>query len=123
MRNTALALALITLVAASMSRAQIAHSPQAEDYPIIAELYSDPARYSGRSVIIYGLVVESVSDSVFMLQDVSQHPLKVIGNDKLKATVGDQLIVLGLFHAASDGPYISAKSLIPTQVVAGGGCC
>jgi len=46
-----------------------------------------------------------------------------VGNGKLKAAVGDQLIVLGAFHAAADGPYIVAKSLIPTQVVAGGGCC
>jgi hypothetical protein len=52
MRDAALALALITLVAASMSRAQIADGPQADDYPIIAELYNDPARYSGRSSVI-----------------------------------------------------------------------
>jgi hypothetical protein len=123
MRIAALVLAMIPLAAASMARAQIADSPQAGDFPIIAQLYSDPARYSGRSVTIYGLVIESISDSVFMLQDVSQHPLKVIGNDKLKAAVGDQLIVLGLFHTGSEGPYISANSLIPTQVVAGGGCC
>lgn len=123
MRLAALVLAIFPLAPVSMAWPQIAGSTQAEDFPIIAQLYSDPARYSGRSVTIYGLVIESVSDSVFMLQDVSQHPLKIIGNDNLKAAVGDQLIVLGLFHTGSGSPYISAKSLIPTQVVAGGGCC
>jgi hypothetical protein len=73
--------------------------------------------------MIYGLVIESVSNSTFLLQDVSQRPLKILGSEALKATVGDQLIVVGSFHSNSDGPYLSATALIPTQVVAGGGCC
>ena len=117
---------LLTLIAAlavaSTSRGQIAEGPQADAYPIIAELFADPARYEGRQVMIYGLVIEAVSNSTFLLQDVSQRPLKILGSDKLKAAVGDQLIVVGSFHSAFDGPYLSATALIPTQVVAGGGC-
>jgi hypothetical protein len=81
------------------------------------------AARKGRQVMIYGLVIESVSNSTFLLQDVSQRPLKILGSEALKATVGDQLIVVGSFHSNSDGPYLSATALIPTQVVAGGGCC
>ncbi len=117
-------LILMTALAAALpSRGQVADAPQADAYPIIAELYADPARYEGRRVMIYGLVIESVSSSTFLLQDVSQRPLKILGNERLKAAVGDQLIVVGSFHSASDGPYLSAIALIPTQVIAGGGCC
>ena len=73
-------------------------------------------------MVIYGLVVEA-SDSSFMLQDVSQHPLKIVGDDKIKAAVGDQVIVVGIFHPGPVAPYIAARSLIATQVLAGGGCC
>jgi hypothetical protein len=111
------------LSAASPARAQIADAPPAEAYPIIAELYADPARFDGRSVTIYGLVIETFPNSVFMLQDVSQRPLKIVASEKLKAAVGDQLIVVGSFHSAPGGPHLSARSLIPTQVLAGGGCC
>ena len=114
---------MTALAAASTSRGQIADAPQADAYPIIAELYADPARYEGRLVMIYGLVIESITSSTFLLQDVSQRPLKILGSARLKAAVGDQLLVLGSFHSAADGPYLSAIALIPTQVVAGGGCC
>jgi hypothetical protein len=114
---------IAALAAASVSCGQVADGPQAEAYPIIAELYADPTRYEGRRVLIYGLVIESVSSSAFLLQDVSQRPLKILGSKGLKATIGDQLIVIGSFHSASDGPYLSAVALIPTRVLAGGGCC
>ena len=114
---------MAALAVASTSRGQIADGPQADAYPIIAQLFADPVRYEGRQVMIYGLVIESDSDSTFLLQDVSQRPLKILGSETLKAAVGDQLIVVGSFHSASDGPYLSATALIPTQVVAGGGCC
>jgi hypothetical protein len=123
LRTGRILILLVALAAASTSRAQIADAPQADAYPIIAELFADPGRYEGRRVMIYGLVIESDSSSTFLLQDVSQRPLKILGSERLKATVGDQLIVLGSFHSASDGPYVSAIALIPTQVVAGGGCC
>jgi hypothetical protein len=116
--------ALVVAVAAALpARAQTADAPAAEAYPIIAELYADPARFDGRSVTIYGLVIETFPNSVFMLQDVSQRPLKIVASEKLKAAVGDQLIVVGSFHSAPGGPHLSARSLIPTQVLAGGGCC
>jgi hypothetical protein len=54
---------------------------------------------------------------------VSQHPLRVVGSENLKAAVGDQLIVIGVLHTDAEGPYLSARKLIATQVVAGGGCC
>jgi len=114
---------MVALGVASTSRGQIMDGPQADAYPIIAELFADPGRYEGRQVMIYGLVIESISNSTFLLQDVSQRPLKILGSEALKATVGDQLIVVGSFHSTSDGPYLSATALIPTQVVAGGGCC
>ena len=114
---------LMLLTLHDRSRGQIADAPQADAYPIIAELYSDPGRYAGRSVMIYGLVVESGPGSTFLLQDVSQHPLKIVGDERMRVAVGDQLLVFGLFHAEAGAPYLSAKALIAAQVVAGGGCC
>jgi hypothetical protein len=116
---------ILTLLLGSTSaaQAQLLSGPKANDYPIIAQLYGDPTRYAGHTVMIYGLVVDRPSPFTFMLQDVSQHPLKIVGNAKLKATVGDQLIVVGVFHDASGQPYIAAKSLIHAKVLAGGGCC
>jgi hypothetical protein len=94
-----------------------------DEHPIIAQLFSKPESYAGRSVMVYGLVVESLSGTVFMLQDVSQRPLKIVGGNNIKASVGDQIIVTGIFLTSPEGPYISARSLIATQVLAGGGCC
>jgi len=116
---------VLILIAAlhSPPSAQMADGPQADEYPIIAQLYADPARYANRSVMIYGVVIETGPGATFILQDVSQRPLSVVAYQKTKAAVGDQLIVLGFFHADANAPYLSAKALIPTQVVAGGGCC
>jgi hypothetical protein len=121
---TSLLVALgLALMLGGESGAQSNDELRPDEHPIIAQLYSDPARYADRSITIYGLVVEKGPNSTFLLQDVSQRSLKIVGNDELKAAVGDQLIVTGFFHANPDGPYIAAKTLIPTQVVAGGGCC
>jgi hypothetical protein len=120
--NLLIALGLALMLGGG-SRAQSTGDLRPDEHPIIAQLYSDPGRYADRSITIYGLVVEEGPDSTFLLQDVSQRPLKIVGNDELKAAAGDQLIVIGFFHADPDGPYLAAKSLIPTQVVAGGGCC
>jgi hypothetical protein len=113
----------LALMLGGGSRAQSTDELQPDEHPIIAQLYSDPGRYADRSITIYGLVVEEGPNSTFLLQDVSQRPLKIVGKAELKAAVGDQLIVIGFFHADPDGPYLVAKALIPTQVVAGGGCC
>jgi hypothetical protein len=116
--------ALVAVVAAALpALAQNADAPPADAHPIIAELYADPARFDGRSVTIYGLVIETFPNSIFLLQDVSQRPLKIVGSEKLKAAVGDQLIVVGSFHSAPGGSYLAARSIIPTRVLAGGGCC
>lgn len=102
------------------------HAPTNSDrdeHPIIAQLFSKPEAYAGRSVVVYGLVVESLTGTVFMLQDVSQRPLKIVGGNNIKASVGDQVIVTGIFLTSPEGPYITARSLTATQVLAGGGCC
>ena len=91
--------------------------------PIIAQLLSDPTSYGGRQVIVYGLVIESISDAVFFLQDVSQRPLKVVAAPGKKIAVGDQLTVTGEFDAQAVPPVLHALELVPTRVLGGGGCC
>jgi hypothetical protein len=110
------------LLKGSALLAQSAQEPKADAFPIIAELYSDPVHFSGKSVVIYGLVVESFANGSFMLQDVSEHPLKIVAGRNVKTKVGDQLIVFGIFES-NRVPYVRAKSLIRTKVLAGGGCC
>jgi hypothetical protein len=107
---------------ASIVFAQSAYEPKADAYPIVAQLYENPSRYSGKSVVIYGLVIDASPNGTFLLQDVSQHPIKIVPNRNIKAKVGDQLIVFGKFKSARV-PYVRAKSLIATKVLGGGGCC
>jgi hypothetical protein len=124
MRVLIATIALAGIIAINDScRGQVTGAPQADESPIIAELYSDPARHAGKSVLIYGLVVEIGPGSAFRLQDVSQHPLRIVASPDMRVSVGDQLMVFGSFHADGPEPFLSAKTLIPTQVVAGGGCC
>jgi hypothetical protein len=92
--------------------------------PIIAQVVAEPEAFAGKLVSIYGLVIESqASGREFMLQDVSQQPLKVVGSEKLMAAVGDQLTVIGIFKWDGRSPYVAASMLIPTRVFGGGGCC
>jgi hypothetical protein len=92
--------------------------------PIIAELYATPQDFAGRVVAVYGVVVESSpTGAEFLLQDVSQRPLKVIGSARLTATVGDQVTIIGRFNSDSRSPYLTALVLAPTRVLGGGGCC
>lgn len=94
------------------------------DKPIIANLYGDKARYHGRSVTIYGLVIQTAKQGrEFMLQDVSQMPLRIIRIDGFAAFVGDQMLVQGVFFANDGDPYLKARKITHTQVLAGGGCC
>ena len=111
-----------TALHAAIGFAQSWDEPNADAYPIIAQLYDSPSQYNGKTVVIYGLVIEASSDGSFMLQDVSGHPLKIVPGPKIKAAVGDQLIIFGTFNAART-PYVRAKSLIAAKVLAGGGCC
>jgi hypothetical protein len=123
MRILTVGLVLLSALIHHSLHAQTVDGPSAEAYPIIAQLYDDPGRYANRTVMIYGVVVEAEPRSTFMLQDVSQHPLRIVGSEKLKAAVGDQLIVIGVLHTDAEKPYLSAQELIATRVVAGGGCC
>ncbi len=92
--------------------------------PIIAQLYSNSENYDERMVTIYGLVIEAAeAGRVFMLQDVSQMPLKVRRTDNFPAFVGDQVMVQGVFLANGGKPYLQSRKIIHTQVLAGGGCC
>jgi hypothetical protein len=91
--------------------------------PIIAQLLSDPASYLNKPVTIYGLVIETNSNSVFFLQDVSQRPLKVVGTHGVTATVGDQITIRGVLSRNRSGLYFMARSLTRTRVLGGGGCC
>jgi hypothetical protein len=92
--------------------------------PIIAQLYAEPESFMGRPLAVYGLVVEaSANGTVFMLQDVSQHPLKVVGKPALTAAAGDQVTIVGILQRDVGGPYLAASLIIPTRVLGGGGCC
>ena len=93
------------------------------DKPIIANVMADAQSFDGKRIVIYGLVIETSHEGkVFLLQDVSQIPLKIVGRDGLVARVGDQLLVRGVFHNGNE-PYVEAESLTPTKVLGGGGCC
>jgi hypothetical protein len=92
--------------------------------PIIAQIYAEPEVYERRRVSIYGLVVDATSDgTIFMLQDVSQRPLRVVGGPMMKASAGDQVTIVGTLRIDAEGPYLAATLIVPTQVLAGGGCC
>lgn len=91
--------------------------------PIIAQMLSNPAAYANKPVMIYGLVIEKESNSVFILQDVSQQPLKVVGTHGVKAAVGDQVTIRGVLSKNRNGFYFTARSLTQTRVLGGGGCC
>jgi hypothetical protein len=123
LRNPCVIVLAVLLGAGPAAHAQLLNGPTAYAYPIIAQLYADPDRYAGHTVMIYGLVIGAQSPTSFMLQDVSDHPLKIVGNSKVKANIGDQLIVVGVFHNESAGPFVAATSLIHAKVLGGGGCC
>lgn len=92
--------------------------------PIIAELFAAPADFADKPIEIYGLVIDSDrSHTRFQLQDVSQHPLTIVGNARLRAKIGDQLIVRGTLRRRGKDIYFVATSLIATRVLGGGGCC
>lgn len=95
-----------------------------ENKPIIAHLVGDAEAYDGKSVVIYGLVIETVGmGKVFMLQDVSQIPLRIIRTDGLPTMVGDQILVHGVFMRNGGDPYLEASKITATTVLGGGGCC
>jgi hypothetical protein len=123
-RLAAIALQGLLLLAQPSLPTQASELHPARLTPIIAELFAAPAAFSGKTIEIYGLVIKSDrSRTRFMLQDVSEHPLTIVGNRKLRATPGDQLIVRGSLYVSGKEIYFVAESLKPTKVLGGGGCC
>jgi hypothetical protein len=113
---------LLAVAAACAIGAALAGSEA--DKPIIAELFADAARYDGRAITVYGLVIETAPlGRRFLLQDVSQMPLTVERTDGKLTLVGDQLLIEGEFHANGGAPYLRATAITPTKVLGGGGCC
>lgn len=94
------------------------------DKPIAAQLFASPEKYAGRTVTIYGLVIGVEPDgSNFLLQDVSQAPLKVVRSDGRFTMPGDQLIVVGKFVPDKGNTRLEAETVTVTKVTGGGGCC
>ena len=60
----------------------------------------------GASVVAMCTLHALVSLLRFELQDVSQHPLTIVGNELLRAKIGDQLIVRGTLHRRGNDIYI-----------------
>ena len=115
-------LAAVAISHPSIAIAQSVNEPKADAYPIVANLFGEPRRYAGKSVVIYGLVIEVSPKGYFLLQDVSQHPIKIVLRGKVKPKTGDQVLVSGIFNS-SPFPYVRAKSVVHTKVLGGGGCC
>lgn len=123
-RLAAIALQFALALAPATAPTHAAQSDQSSLTPIIAELFAQPSAFAGKSITIYGLVVEADrSRTRFMLQDVSQQPLRIIGNEQLKAKIGDQLIVIGTLRVSGKEIYVVARALMATHVLGGGGCC
>ena len=116
-----------TVVTATLWLGMTAPAAAAEDEadkPIIAQLIANAGGYNGRSVTIYGLVIEVTrAGQEFLLQDVSQMPLKIMRTDSMPTSVNDQVLVEGVFFANRGDPYLKARKITYTQVLGGGGCC
>lgn len=118
--------AAILAIVAFLGAMQVESANADDDHllrPIIAQLYAEPESFMGRSLAIYGLVIEaSAGGTVFTLQDVSQRPLKVVGKAALTPAAGDQITIVGTLQSDADGPYLAANLIIPTRVLGGGYC-
>ncbi len=96
---------------------------EVRDKPIIADLMHDTRSYDGKAITVYGLVIGARKGGrEFFIQDVSQMPLRVVGRRDVTAQVGDELLLIGTFHASQGDPFLEARSHLHTKVV-GGGCC
>jgi hypothetical protein len=104
-----------------------AHSttvPKIRSHPIVADLVANPDAYLGQPIIIYGLVIEAdLAHHTFMLQDVSQHPLRVDAHELPPVLAGAQVQVDGKLERSQGKLVLFGESLKPVQVLAGGGCC
>lgn len=116
--------ACVVFAAACAPGANASPPAPARSTPIIAEVLGDPARFVGRPVAIYGLVVEAREEGRrFLLQDVSQAPLLVVAPPRQRVTQGSQLMVYGIVRRANGQVLLAGDELHAVQVVAGGGCC
>ena len=101
-----------------------AMDPPPPERPIIAELFWNAEGFHGRLVVVYGLVIETAdAGRAFMLQDVSQMPLRVEITDGTTVWNGEQLLVEGLVVQSDGEPTLKATRIVPTKVLGGGGCC
>ena len=102
----------------------IASGDAPPERPIIAELFWNAEGFHGRQVVVYGLVIETAdAGRAFMLQDVSQMPLRVEITDGTTVWNGEQLLVEGLVVQSDGEPTLKATRIVPTKVLGGGGCC
>jgi hypothetical protein len=116
-----LALAMLGSVTAAAEDRAVEHlAPGAT--PIIAEVFGSPEKFVGRSVAIYGLVIESRGER-FLLQDVSEMPLVVVSPRDERITAGSQLMVYGKVRRAHGQLELASERVEPVRVLAGGGCC
>lgn len=96
---------------------------EADPYPIIAQIFSEPSRFATGRVSIYGIVTEVLSPTEFVLQDVSQRPLRVTLSSPRRVREGDQIAIAGAVAVRAGEPLFMANILVPTRVLGGGGCC
>lgn len=120
-------LAAVTLIAVGLASAADGDAGTAQgarETPIVAELLSQPERFLGRPVAIYGLAVEVLDGGRrFILQDVSQMPLSVVAPAGDRVVLGSQLMVHGIVRRVNGRLEVAARDLFAVQIVAGGGCC
>jgi hypothetical protein len=121
MRTAAIVSAVISTL--SVQRLDAADLDSRALRPIISHLFATPSAFAGRLVAVYGLVIEAPSVDEFLLQDVSQRPLRIVVGAGRGAKPGEQLTVIGTVRTDARGPYIAASKVIPTRVTGGGGCC
>src|SRR5262245_43295067 len=100
-----LALAVVAAIS-GLGRAGAAEAVAvaAPERPIVAGLFAEPAKYVGRRIEIYGLVISAdPGRRTFQLQDVSQRPLTVDASRLPRIVPGDQVEVLGEVQSAAGG--------------------
>ena len=92
--------------------------------PIIAELFSDGEKFYGQEVVVYGLVIATGdAGRVFLLQDVSQMPLRVVVPGGATDWLGEQVLVEGVVASSGGEVILKSTRIVPTKVLGGGGCC
>jgi hypothetical protein len=116
-------MAAVLALAACGAKATLPTSLEPEK-PIAAHVFAAPADYVGKRIEIYGLVVETRRGGrEFLLQDVSQMPLKVVRSDGMPTFPGDQVLVEGTVFLEGGRPTLAASRVRDTRVLGGGGCC